>query len=246
MLLDHGVVPTLDEVDNFWAPRLDPKKTRYPGSPVDLRRMGLVNDKNFLEENLKIGEFIHFNMMKKLRIVERGILHCLGIGNFRERGFILPATEMGFIPNLWDACGFACGIASNFIGHRPFAELVRIHRMEILDAWSSGKINEHEAVAYFASQLIQVQKRVVMESMMCRLGLFVGKSIEKKVFLYHPFGEDNPPDKVEWGATIPYTEKDLLKPFEMGLGVQAKMEVLGCHKYFGHQTYKLVEFSRAV
>lgn len=237
----------MKNTESFWDYRLKRSpENLWPLAPKDWVKAGARGGemKYFLECQW-FGQFCREGMLKRIRRLPRGWIQYLGIGSFRDGLWVLPAARMGFTMNLLDICGIACRNARDFLDNKPFSCQVNISKREVMNAWQSGQINEGQTVAYYASQFIQVQERPVMQQMMRRLGLFVGQSRERVVYLVHPFGEDNPANKVKWGATTPYTARDLKAPFEEGLYGRARMEVVSCHMHF-HQMYKLVELGRAV
>jgi len=126
-------------------------------------------------------------------------------------------------------------------------------RSEVIEAWAPdgfiGEQAEEETLFYYAGNFIQIQDKPTKDLMLKHLGAFLAKptneektAFRRRVYLLHPLGEDNPPDKVKWRRTTPYTIDELRAPFEEGFGGPLKIEVVANekHKYFDHQTYSLI------
>lgn len=242
-----------DNPEEYWDRKLTQSVDNpYPLAPRDWVEQGAPGgEKRYRRKNLLYGEFCRLNMMAELtKLPPHGQIQVLGIGRFRDLGWVLPAAEMGFVVNLWDISGQACLMARQAVELMSSPELassptrrINIVKRDIVSAWKSGLIYNGQTVAYYAHQFIQVQNRHTMQWIMHHLGLSL--SIGNKVaYLVHPLGSDaENRDPRQWGDTTCYTEADLRRPLEEGLGGRAKIHVLGKHMYF-NQKYTFLRIGR--
>ncbi|OHB14416.1 MAG: hypothetical protein A2431_03505 [Candidatus Zambryskibacteria bacterium RIFOXYC1_FULL_39_10] len=223
----------------------------YPLAPKDLVRLGLVDEEVYKSENEKSGSIRNIVMEKELiRIsstpefasIKNPEIKIFGVGLGRDLGWITKAVALGFCVRAYDASPVACNNFNSLTKDLP-AGKAEVIMEDIESQWESIELDDANTLAYFASQFIQVQRRVKMRRIMCRLAtLLIEGPLVPSLYLVHPFNQDNcsPREwmgtllpRVEWGQTIAYSEDELFCPTGK-LRKQLEVELLGVHTYFHH------------
>ncbi|MDO8594946.1 MAG: hypothetical protein Q7R93_05580 [bacterium] len=233
--------------ESEWDSRLTTSPDNpFPLAPKDLVRKGLVTERIYQDQNRKFGRFCRRLMLKELPTQEIAIgdelfWELLGAGMCRDFGWIADAVRRGLGINIRDNSKVACQGTIQFLRSQNIYSGVTVRETEVEFGWEAGEIKDSLTSVYYASQFIQVQDRETMQRMLRHLGAFLGLQGKKRViYLVHPLGEDNPPEKVEWGKTTPYFFHELRKGLEEGLNSRVRMQVLGEHMHY-HQKYNLIK-----
>jgi hypothetical protein len=233
------------EKESEWDSRLTTSRENpYPLAPKDLVRKGLVTEKIYQNENRKFGRFCRQIMLAELPLLATGDgtagdIEVLGAGLSRDLGWIATAVRYGFGVAIRDNSLIACQSAIQSIRLQRIIHGVKVTQTEVESGWKSGEIQDAVTSVYYASQFIQVQDKETMHRMMRHLGRFLGlRGKQRVLYLVHPRGEDNPPEKVEWGKTTPYFDEELRAPLEEGLNGKVLMRGIAENMHH-HQHYTL-------
>ena len=219
-------------------------------APRDLVDAGQITEELYVTEWRRLNNFVRNTIGGQLpKLGGKGMrIEIPGHGLLRDLPWVPRAVRMGYEVGMTDGSLVACFAARIWLRHqsrlsKKESQQVVIRHALIEEAWETGAIDESKTVAYYAGQFIQNQDPDIMHDMMERMGRFVGLP-GRVVWLLHPLGEDNDPEKVQWRHTIPYTEAELREPLEAGLGGKVAMDVLGKHDHY-HQHYTLFRITRA-
>jgi hypothetical protein len=236
--------------ESYWDEVLteDEEKNPFPLAPSDAVKAGQVDRVSYLNQNTLLAQKSTEVMSMELsglvlsQDFERGPrkVEVLGAGLMRDLNWLAIASAMSFELALSDSSSVACKNASRFFEDHRIRATVR--HMEVEDVWRKGLIDEENVSFYYAGQFIQNQNDETMERMMRHLGRFL-KMSNRRLYLLHPRGEDNPAGRVHWKNTKPYYDIELKAPVEKGLGGPVRMEVIAKHFYF-HQHYSFFRFSK--
>ncbi len=251
------------ELENHWNRKLKAGKGNpFPLAPRKLSE-GIINEENYLQENLSFGGFSSDIMTGQIDDVTREAgaartnlrVEILGAGLCRDLGWVRDAKKQGFIITIREVCQVGCDSVSNILCPEFVKSgAVRVKKGEIEETWSDGEFDAPQSVIYFASQFIQVQSRPKMQRIMKRFGSILANQSpaypDKRIYLVHPFRKDNVGQKewgshrmlVVWGDTRPYDEGELIEAVEKS-GAAVACEILGTHAYY-HQTYSLIRIMK--
>ncbi|HEY4494329.1 MAG TPA: hypothetical protein VJB95_02795 [Candidatus Paceibacterota bacterium] len=220
-------------------------------APADLVQEGLVDDPSYNEENKKLGEFCAAVMQEELAALAasrapRGKrIGIMGAGLMRDTRFWIPrAVSLGLQVKIRDISRVACKNARQFIAENNLGKGVTVSRGDVEDWRVWEDVEDARTLAFYAGQFFQNQTKNIMWDMMYRVGSQFLKIPHRCVYILHPRGEDNPPEKVRWRNTVPYTDAELFDAFGHGFCEGVQVLPLGKHLYF-HQTYTLFKVRAA-
>ncbi len=226
-------------------------------APPDLIRRGKVNRRSYLRQNHLLGKIGALAMIPEIfKIVgnpffEKGPkgFEFLGWGLGRDVSkFLIHPIMRSFDPIcITDSSAVAYANAEEF--KSTYDLPLSICQSDIEEAWGYNFISDELTLVYYAGQLIQNLDYDSMNRVMKHFGKFLkiptsrGRR-DRKVYLLHPRGEDNPPNRVKWRNTIPwFVEKDLRPPLQRGYGGPVNIDVIRRHNYWDHQRYVWLRLS---
>lgn len=227
----------------------------FPLAPSDKVESGEVNAESYLEQNKLLTNVSNEIMVLELNhiVKESGFaagptgIEVLGAGLLRDLLWLCHACISEFSPiSIRDSSVVACANALNFLEEHSLSD-IRLDHVEIESAWKNAQIDDLETILYYAGQFIQNQDQKAKDRIMKHFGKFLKIPnnegvLCRRVYLLHPFVEDNPLTRVVWRNTTPYSREELLTPLEKGFGGKVEMEIIGQHNYF-HQLYSFVRLS---
>ena len=227
-----------------WDYALTPSEDNpFPLAPKDLVDQKKMTQEIYEGENEKLKNFALEKMLEELKTLSRDpsfsetspkVIEVMGVGLMRDLWWIQYFGDRLKII-IRDKFNVPLEKAEEFITDYKLKN-IETQQSSIEDAWASGEINDDETIAYYGGQFMQNQDKATKDRMLKHLGTFLGlpSSPPRRIYLLHARGEDNPKRTVLERNSIPYTDKELQKPLEEGLGRKVKMEVMGTHKYHHH------------
>ncbi len=231
-------------------------RNKWPLASSDLVKAGLMDDVRYEKGIDAFSAFCNMHMLPELvtlteqpsfkegptqiEILSGGLLHA--------EQWITTGVSLGLSFGITDSSHVSCENSRTHLGNFfPYSlKKIEIREMDVEDAWLRGDIDEEKTLAYYAARFLQNQKNKgttlqtrAMDRYAGQLGAFLKHGPNRRIYLLHPLGEENPPELVKWKNTTPYTQTELQTAFERGFGGPVMFEIMGKHRYFDHQAYTL-------
>ncbi len=249
-----GVLHNALEV--YWDNTLTPsRENEFPLAPHDEVMAGRVDAVRYKRQNRRLALKSWKVMVPELLGLSESAgfsegpsrVQICGWGLGRDLEWIPKIVNAGFQVSVCDVSSVACTTCQIFLDRRGVGN-VQVITSDLEQAWNNGSIHDEQVLVYYAGQFVQNQSEEEKDTAMEHFGSFLRiptqNGLGRRVYLLHARGEDNPPDKVRWRNTIPYSDLELRAPLEKGFGGPVLMEVIARHRYY-HQCYSFLRIGGA-